>query len=87
VSVLDMPFLKICHYATSNEKGKFKFATYEHQIGIIFNSNLYSMAKKIKKKKGRLKKSLFNCRFATIKTKHIGEYKVCIQSGNVLTSP
>jgi hypothetical protein len=44
------------------------------------------MVEKIKKRKGRMEKNLFDCMFATTKTKHNGEDKVCIQSGNVLTS-
>jgi len=41
-----------------------------------------------KSKKGRVKwkKNLFDCMFATTKTRHNDEDKVCIQSGNVLTS-
>jgi hypothetical protein len=68
-------------------KGKFKFAICEHQIYIIFNSNLYNMVKRIRKRKGRMEKNLFDCKFTTTKTIHIDENKVCIQNGNVPTSP
>jgi hypothetical protein len=44
------------------------------------------MVEKIKKKKGRTEKNLFGCMFAATKARHNNEYKVCIQSGNVLTS-
>jgi hypothetical protein len=45
------------------------------------------MAKIIRKRKGRVEKSLFGCRFATMKVEHTGKNKVCIQSGNVPISP
>jgi hypothetical protein len=86
VFVLDMPFLKLVNMPLLM-KGKFKFATCEHQIYIIFNSNLYNMAKKTRKKKGRTEKNLFGSKFAITKTIHTNENKVCIQSGNVPTSP
>jgi hypothetical protein len=44
------------------------------------------MVEKIKKRKGKMDKNLFGYMFATTKAKHNGEDKVCIQSGNVLTS-
>jgi hypothetical protein len=34
-----------------------------------------------------MEKGLFGYRFTTMKVKHIDEYKVCIQSGNVPISP
>jgi uncharacterized Fe-S cluster-containing MiaB family protein len=44
------------------------------------------MAKKIKKKKCKVDKTLFDYMFMTMETKHTIEDKVCLQSGNVLTS-
>jgi hypothetical protein len=44
------------------------------------------MVEKNQEKEGRMEKKLFGCMFATTKVRHNGENKVCIQSGNVLTS-
>jgi hypothetical protein len=41
------------------------------------------MAKKVKKRKGRMGKGLFGFKFATTKVKRINENKVCFQNGNV----
>jgi len=76
---LNMP---ICHLSW---KGKFKSTICEYQICMIFNSSLFNMAKKVKKRKGRVGKGLFGHKFATTKVKHINENKVCFQNGNVLT--
>jgi hypothetical protein len=42
------------------------------------------MAKKVKKRKGRVGKTLFGYKFATTKVKHINEKKVCFHNGNVI---
>ncbi len=44
------------------------------------------MAKKIRKMKCKVDKSLFDCMFVTMETEHTIENKVCLQSGNVLTN-
>lgn len=85
VFVLDMPFFKLVNMPLLINV-KFKFATCEHKIYIIINSNLYNMAQKIRKGKGKMEKNLFGYTFATTKTIHTNENKVCIQIGNVPTS-
>ncbi len=45
------------------------------------------MAKNIKKRKGRMEKNVFGYMFITMEIKHTCEVEVCIQSGNVPTSP
>jgi hypothetical protein len=45
------------------------------------------MAKKFRKRRGRVDKGLFGCRFLTMETKHINENKVYFEFDNVPTNP
>jgi hypothetical protein len=39
---------------------------------------------KIKKRKGKMNKDLFGCKFVTMEVKHTNGNKVCLQNGNFL---
>jgi hypothetical protein len=64
-----------------------KVSICKHKIYTIFNSNLNNMAKKFRKRRGRVDKCLFGCRFVTMETKHIDENKVNLEFGNVPIGP
>ncbi len=72
-----------CWYATFEEKERSNL----QPMNIKFAQSLiqaYVTWPKIKKRKGKVDKDLFGCKFVTIEAKHINENKVCIQNGNFL---
>jgi hypothetical protein len=75
---------KACQYATFDEKVNSSLQC----VNIKFvQSSIQTCKTWPKISKGRMEKNVFGYMFTTMETKHTREVEVCIQSGNVPTSP